>query len=224
MRLITSDITNVNFPEVNGYDHNYQLLYTQGCDCGAFDSPWCIGSKMVTITNFLAGGVFNSRYGWFDEGTTEGPSEHLHRQFVSALYTDTLPDRHLGTAHMISKIKTAPWVTAPGEFEPGAQRWCQYDANVLGDPALEIWTTEPSSFTVINWTGNNGTDWSNPGNWNPASVPTTLNDVIIPNVQNMPVITTYDSYGCHNLILQNGSLFRINQGQSIVVRGSVIIN
>jgi hypothetical protein len=98
---------------------------------------------MVTINNFLACGVFNSRFGWFDQGTTEGPSEHLQREFVSALYTDTLPDKHFGTALMISKIKTAPWVTAPGEFEPGAQRWCHYDCNAFGDVALEIWTDEP---------------------------------------------------------------------------------
>jgi hypothetical protein len=224
MRLNTPDITDANFSRVNGFDHNYQLLYTQGCDCGAFDDSGCIGAKMVTIKNFLAGGVFNSRYGWFDEGTTEGPSEHLQREFVSTLYTDTLPDKHFGTAHMISKIKTAPWVTAPGEFEAGAQRWCHYDANALGDPALEIWTGEPSSFPILTWTGSINTDWGNPGNWNPPSVPTSLNDVVIPNVPNKPVITTFNTFVCHNLTVQSGSTFIINQGKSVVVRGSVILN
>jgi hypothetical protein len=223
MRLNTSDITNANFPQVDGFTHNYQLLYTQGCDCGDFTVA-CIGSKMVTIANFLAGGVFNSRYGWFDEGTTEGPSEHLHREFVSALYRDTLPDRHLGNAHMISKIKTAPWVDVSGEFEPGAQRWCHYDANVFGDPALEIWTTEPSSFTVSTWTGSHDTDWNYPGNWSPASVPTSLNNAVIPNVTNQPVITTLNTSICHDLIIQSGSSFKVNAGKSVVVRGSVILN
>ena len=148
MRLNTSDITNSNFSQVDGVVHNYQLLYTQGCDCGGFDQPDCIGVQMVAIGNFLAGGVFNSRYGWFDQGTTEGPSEHLEREFVSALYSDTLSDRHFGSAQMISKIKTAPWVTAPGEFEPGAQRWCHYDCNAFGDPALEIWTGQPHGLGI----------------------------------------------------------------------------
>jgi hypothetical protein len=143
MRLTTWDVTNSNFSQVDGIAHNYQLLYTQGCDCGGFDQPDCIASKMMSIDNFLACGVFNSRYGWFDQGTTEGPSEHLQREFVNALYTDTLPDKHFGTAVMISKIKTAPWVNAPGEFEPGAQRWCHYDCNAFGDVALEIWTDAP---------------------------------------------------------------------------------
>jgi hypothetical protein len=44
---------------------------------------------------------------------------------------------------MISKIQTAPWVGLPGEFEPGAQRWTQYDCVLLGDPALYIRTSGP---------------------------------------------------------------------------------
>ncbi len=46
---------------------------------------------------------------------------------------------------MISKIMTAPWIGLPGEFEPGAQRWTQYDCNLLGDPALWILTKDPVS-------------------------------------------------------------------------------
>ena len=144
MRLNDYDITDANFYNVNGVDHNYTLMYSHGCDCGGFDDASCIAKKCVTISNFLVGGVFNSRYGWFDEGTTDGPSEHLHREFVSSLYNDTTPDKHLGTAHMISKIKTAPYISLPGEWEPGAQRWCMYDCNAFGDPAMQIWTDEPT--------------------------------------------------------------------------------
>lgn len=144
MRLYVWDITNANFSQVNGVDHNYTLLYTQGCLSGAFDVDDCIAEKSVTIENFLAGGVFNSRYGWFNEGQTEGPSEHLNREFVSALYNDTISFKRIGETQMVSKIKTAPWVTAPGQWEPGALRWCFYDCNVFGDPAMEIWTDEPS--------------------------------------------------------------------------------
>jgi hypothetical protein len=44
---------------------------------------------------------------------------------------------------MESKIATAAWVTAPGQWEPGALRWCFYDCNVLGDPAFAIFTANP---------------------------------------------------------------------------------
>lgn len=144
LRMFFWDITNQNFSQVNGVDHNYTLLYTQGCLCGAFDENDCIAEKSVTIENFLVAGAFNSRYGWFNQGQTEGPSEHLHREFVSALYNDTISFPRIGETHMMSKIATAPWVTIPGQFEPGAQRWCHYCCNVFGDPAMTIWTDEPS--------------------------------------------------------------------------------
>ena len=142
MKLNISDITDTNFWALDGVRHNYTLMYTHGCDCGAFDNNDCIAERMVLIENFLAGGIFNSRYGWFDQGTTEGPSAHLNREFVSALYNDTVSDQvhELGSAHMMSKIKTAPFVTIPNEFEPGAQRWCHYDCNLLGDPSLWVFT------------------------------------------------------------------------------------
>ncbi|NQV01145.1 MAG: T9SS type A sorting domain-containing protein, partial [Bacteroidia bacterium] len=143
-RLNIWDITNQNFSQVNGIDHNYTLMYSHGCLCGAFDENDCIAEKSVSIENFLAGGVFNSRYGWFNEGQTEGPSAHIHREFVSALYHDTIPYKRIGQTHMMSKIKTAPWVTAPGQWEPGALRWCFYCCNVFGDPVMEIWTYDPT--------------------------------------------------------------------------------
>ncbi|MCX6286978.1 MAG: C25 family cysteine peptidase [Bacteroidetes bacterium] len=142
MKLYIPDIINSNFYAVNGITHDFTLLYTHGCDCGAFDNNDCIAERMLLIQNFLAGGVFNSRYGWFDQGTTEGPSAHLNREFVSALYNDTVADQihEFGSAHLMSKIKTAPFVTVPNEFEPGAQRWCHYDCNLLGDPVLWVFT------------------------------------------------------------------------------------
>lgn len=146
MKLFNSDITNSNFSALNGITHNYTLVYTHGCDCGAFDYDDCIAEKMVTISNFAAAFIGNSRYGWFNEGQTEGPSAHLQREFVDALYNDKL--NRLGVAHMESKTATAPWVTAPGQWEPGAIRWCFYDCNALGDPAMAIWTDEPIAITV----------------------------------------------------------------------------
>jgi hypothetical protein len=85
--------------------------------------------------------VGNSRYGWFNEGQTEGPSLHLHREFLNSMFSDSL--NRIGVAHMESKIASAAWVTAPGQWEPGALRWCFYGCNVLGDPALAVYTDNP---------------------------------------------------------------------------------
>ncbi len=144
MGLYNSDITNSNFSQLNGTDHNYTLVYSHGCICGAFDEEDCISELMVTIDNCAVGVFTNSRYGWFNEGQTEGPSQHLHREFIDALYHDK--QNNAGVAELISKHETAPWVENPDEWEPGAQRWVFYDHNVLTDPALPIWTSNPFDF------------------------------------------------------------------------------
>jgi hypothetical protein len=141
MKLSNWDITNSNFSGVNGITHNFPVISTHGCICGAFDYNDCIAEKMVSIDNFAAVFIGNSRYGWFNEGQTEGPSAHLHREYVDAMFNDKL--NRAGRAQVESKAATSPWVNAPGQWEEGALRWCFYDCNVLGDPALAIWTDEP---------------------------------------------------------------------------------
>jgi len=148
--MSNSDITNSNFSGANGISHNFTLFQTHGCDCGAFDDNDCILEKMVTIQNFAVAVIGNARYGWFNEGQTEGPAAHLHREMMDALYHEKI--NFIGAAFMEAKIQTAPWVTAPGQWEEGALRWNFYDINVLGDPALAVWTAEPISIAV-NHTG-----------------------------------------------------------------------
>ena len=147
MKFYNSDITNSNFAGVDGILHNFPIVYTHGCICGAFDVDDCIAERMVSINNFASAFVGNSRYGWFNEGQTEGPSAHLHREFMDALFTDSL--NRIGSAHMESKIATAPWVNAPGQWEEGALRWCFYDCNVLGDPAMALWSNEQIPIAVV---------------------------------------------------------------------------
>lgn len=143
--MYISDINNNSFSGANGIDHNYTLFHTHGCDCGSFDLD-CILEKMVTIDNFAVSVIGNSRYGWFNEGQSEGPAEHLHREMVDALYHEKM--NHLGKAFKEAKIQTAPWVEAPGQWEEGAIRWNFYDLNVLGDPVLSVWTDEPIDIDV----------------------------------------------------------------------------
>ncbi|MCX6276985.1 MAG: C25 family cysteine peptidase [Bacteroidetes bacterium] len=222
LRLGISQITNANFSQVNGVIHNFQLLYTQGCYDGAFDLG-CIAAKSVKIDNFLVAGIFNSRYGWFNQGTTDGPSQHLQREFVNALYNDSISEKHIGTAHLISKIRTAPWIGLPGEFEPGAQRWCHFCCNVFGDPALEIWTEEPSSFLEFTWTGASDSNWLNPANWSAGMVPGSVCNVTIPATPHNPVISASGNIVCNNLTIAGGGNLIINPGKSMLVYGTVTL-
>ena len=137
-------VSNSDFTGANGTTHNYTFFHSQGCDCGAFDEN-CILEKMVTMENFAVAVIGNSRYGWFNEGQTEGPGTHLEREMTDAQWNDRLG--WLSLAHAEGKCMTAPWVTAPGQWEEGALRWNFYDMNILGDGAVNVWLDEP--FTAM---------------------------------------------------------------------------
>ena len=138
-------IDNDDFSNVNGTTHNYTFFHSQGCDCGAFDEN-CILERMVKIQNFAVAVIGNSRYGWFNEGQTEGPGCHLEREMTDAQWNDRIG--LLGLAISEGKTMTAPWVTAPGQWEEGALRWNFYDMNVLGDGAVNVWLDEPFTADV----------------------------------------------------------------------------
>lgn len=135
-----SDITDSNFSGANGVDHNYTFFHTSGCVCGDFTST-CILEKMTKISNFAVATIGNSRYGWFNEGQTEGPAIHLHRETEDAYFHERIPQS--GLALTEGKIQTAPWVNAPGQWEEGALRWNFYDLNLMGDVAVCPWHDEP---------------------------------------------------------------------------------
>jgi hypothetical protein len=134
------DITNDNFSGLDGVTHNYTFFHTSGCICGDFSSD-CILERMTKIANFAVATFGNSRYGWFNEGQTEGPAIHLHRETEDAYYHDRIP--YGGMALSEGKMQTAPWVTAPGQWEEGALRWNFYDLNMMGDVACSPWHDEP---------------------------------------------------------------------------------
>ena len=155
---MNGDITDSNFSGVDGVTHNYTFFHTSGCICGDFSSD-CILERMTKIANFAVATFGNSRYGWFNEGQTEGPAIHLARETEDAYYNDRIP--YGGMALRESKIQTAPWVNAPGQWEEGALRWNFYDLNMMGDVACSPWHDEP--FTpMVNYSIDSPSPTNNP--------------------------------------------------------------
>ncbi|MBN1349174.1 T9SS type A sorting domain-containing protein [candidate division KSB1 bacterium] len=154
MKFSINQIVEEAFKEIDGVRHLNPILYSHGCEAAAID--WqtdknrdSIGEEMVNIATFASAFIGNTRYGWFNEGQTEGPSLHLHREFISAMYGDSVCA--IGAAHALSRIRSAPFVTAPDQWEPGALRWCFYGCNVLGDPAMCAWTQQIQEFSQVDF-------------------------------------------------------------------------
>ncbi|MDW7679504.1 MAG: C25 family cysteine peptidase [bacterium] len=150
--LSLDDIYEQNFQQLNGIARLNPVIYSQGCDAAKIDvvhsdGSDCIAEEMLSLQNFAVAFIGNTRYGWFNEGQTEGPSLHLHREFINALYGGNIST--IAAAHTESRIQSAPFVTAPDQWEPGALRWCFYGINVLGDAALSLWTHEIKTFDNV---------------------------------------------------------------------------
>jgi len=141
MKMTNGDITTANFTN-DGVTANFPVINSYGCNAGGFDLNDCIAEEMVTLATCASAYVGNSRYGWFSEGTTNGPSHHFQREFFDAIFTEGITI--LGDANIRSKDETVPFIDLPDEYEPGAHRWCFYVLNILGDPAMDVWTGQPA--------------------------------------------------------------------------------
>jgi len=142
--LTTSNITN------DGILHNFFTGYSQACYSGSIDNRTSSGSygsdcfmeKITNMSTAAASFVGNSRYGWGQQGSTNGASQHYHRQYIDALFDDEVCS--VSGANQLSKEHTLPFVTGNELL-----RWCYFQLNEFGDPALELWTAEPSTLTPV---------------------------------------------------------------------------
>jgi hypothetical protein len=113
------------------------LVYSQGCMAGGFDYPDydCIAEFLTVITDYGAfAAVMCARYGWFVIGSTNGASQKFHRQFVDAIFGEHIPE--IGKANHDSKEDNIKFINS------ACMRWCYYETNLLGDPALTFYSFE----------------------------------------------------------------------------------
>ncbi len=80
-----------------------------------------------------------------------------------------------------------------------------------------------AGLSAATWTGSWNTDWNNPSNWNPAFVPTSTDNVIIPNVANKPVVSSTFA-NCRDLTIQADSRVTISGSYNLIAQNNVIIN
>ncbi|MEM2943264.1 MAG: PKD domain-containing protein [Methanomassiliicoccales archaeon] len=127
-------------------NNRYFLLYTQACDVGAFDLEKG-GETDSIVEHFVAGthGAFaaiaNSRYGWYTQGSTEGPSQKFDIEFFDSIFNERI--RNLGHALADSKEDLLAAVASTGPY-----RWAYMSLNLLGDPETEVHFVESRSHDI----------------------------------------------------------------------------
>jgi len=135
MGIDSSMVNNENLTN-NGINHNYYLLYTQGCLGGAFDQI-SIMEKWNNIENGAFAVVANSRSGWGSHYDTNGPSQRFDREFFDAIFSEDI--FNLGHVNRDSKHDNI------GVIDVTTVRYCYYELNLFGDPSVELYsdTIEP---------------------------------------------------------------------------------
>ncbi|GAB3946495.1 hypothetical protein GCM10028805_17110 [Spirosoma harenae] len=69
------------------------------------------------------------------------------------------------------------------------------------------------------WTGNISTDWNTAGNWNPASLPSATDDVIIPSaLARQPILSTAGV--AKSVVVNSGASLSITSGGTLTINGS----
>jgi hypothetical protein len=149
IRLSNNQVSDTTITN-NGGNHNYSIYFTQGCYAGAFDNRTtnvgeyvadCITEKLTSISTAAVSMIAHSRYGWGVQGSTDGASQRFHRQYIDALFGENIND--LGWALADSKIDNIPFTTS----NP-VMYWVAYETNLIGDPALSVWTDTPQLITA----------------------------------------------------------------------------
>jgi hypothetical protein len=148
MKLSTSQVTDNNITN-SGDNHGYSIHFSQGCYAGSFDNrkstgyfgPDCITEKFTSISNSAVSMIAHSRYGWGMQGSTNGASQFLHREFIDAIFGENIVE--LGFALMDVKLDVIPFLDSPTLY------WVNYETNLIGDPLLKVRTQTPENISVI---------------------------------------------------------------------------
>ena len=69
------------------------------------------------------------------------------------------------------------------------------------------------------WDGSGGTSWSTAANWSEDAIPTSTDNVIIPNVTNKPIISSSTGAVANDITIDASSSLTINNGGSLIVNG-----
>ncbi|MBP7204946.1 MAG: T9SS type A sorting domain-containing protein [Candidatus Cloacimonetes bacterium] len=149
MRLSNNSVTEANITN-NGIDHNFSVIFSQGCYAGAFDNRGtnpgqygedCITERFTSISTAAVAMLAHSRYGWGTQGSTDGASQHIHREYVDAIFGENI--RELGYTLVDSKVDNIPFIqNSPVMY------WVTYETNLIGDPGLMVWGDTPHEMSV----------------------------------------------------------------------------
>ena len=124
MKLSTSSISSLT-------NEKLCFVYSQGCMAGGFDNGDCVAEYFTVKTDNAAFAVImNARYGWYNPGGTDASSQHYHREFWDAVFSEY--KTVIGEANQDSKEDNLY------RINDDCMRWSYYALNLFGDPTVDF--------------------------------------------------------------------------------------
>ncbi|NQU44094.1 hypothetical protein HQ520_12470 [bacterium] len=129
----------------------YVNVVTNACITNAFENSYggsdpCLSEAFIRNPNGGAVSyVGSSRYGWgYATLSSHGTSFQYNRMIYQYLFTDTPADHPQEIGAVLAQAKTY-FIGSSGYY--GANRWIQFSLNLMGDPELSLYTSDPLSFS-----------------------------------------------------------------------------
>lgn len=91
--------------------------------------------------------------------------------------------------------------------------------SILAISILLICFSFTSHATNITWTGISDTDWEKPMNWSPMMVPTEIDDVMIDEAPNAPIIRTAANISVQSIYITMGGSLNIRENAVVNING-----
>ncbi len=175
---------------------------------------YCYNAGTVVVGT-SCGGILGTKYGG-------SPFPTITSCFYdNTINSDPTLNNGYGDPKSTGQMKTTSTYTSSGwNF---TTIWTINGSNNSGYPYLQ-WQF-PS--TVITWDGSIDTDWNDVTNWSAGYVPTSTDDVNIPNVTNNPIIDKYNSSlpaTCNSITIEAGASLTISENNALTTSGDFINN
>jgi len=122
-------------------------MITQSDMSANFQVNDCILEQFITISNGAVACIGNDDNNLGDDDDRNFPGQRVTRYFHDAIFNKK--NHYLGVMHAIGKEANTALVTDPDAINTapyyGTIRYSVHNSNLLGDPALSIWTATPDS-------------------------------------------------------------------------------
>ena len=125
---------------------NNSIFYSLSCLSNAFEQDSFSEHFVLSQDGGGIAYIGNSRYGWYSQGSPNGPSDLYDREFFKSLFNEGFD--HVGETLADSKM---PFISNSQSGDT-VYRWIQYSLNLLGDPETKIWTNsipQPPELSVV---------------------------------------------------------------------------